>query len=119
MHYTRWYDEDDYSRLLMNTLEHVEGETQNELASDIIQLIFQSKQGANLDELINEINRTYLPQKRRWYDTNDTVHSAVEMMRYMAKLLNLKDKEEILKQFCFSLISSNDGPTIKYIEGKN
>ncbi|OGI19560.1 MAG: hypothetical protein A2287_07620 [Candidatus Melainabacteria bacterium RIFOXYA12_FULL_32_12] len=108
MHYTRWYDQDNYTRLLMSTLEQLEDEIKIELASDLIQLIIQSNYSSNLDILIKEINVQYDSSKRRWYDQNETVLSAVKMLKYISTYVNGDNKKDLLSEFLLSLISYNN-----------
>jgi hypothetical protein len=109
MNYTRWYDKDNYTKLLITTLEQVGDNIQNDLSNDLIQLIMQSGVFTSLDKLIDEINEPYIPVRRRWYDKNETVHSAVSLVKYLAQNIGKKAKTDILEEFFYSLISYNNG----------
>jgi len=117
MHYTRWNDQDNYTRLLMNTLEQLEDDVKVELASDLIQLIVQSNYSSNLDMLVKEVGEQPAFSKRRWYDHDETVFSSVKMLKYISKHASGDNKKDILSEFLFSLISYNKNPML--IEAKS
>lgn len=119
MSYTRWYDEDNYTRLLMNTLEQMEDEIKLELADDLIQLIIQNQYSSDIDVFLKEINNQYLPSRRRWYDQNETVHSAVKMIKCISRNISGDDKKNILSEFFYSIISCKGDKGLVAIEAKS
>lgn len=116
---TRWYDKDNYTRLLMTTLEQVDENARIELASDLIQIIFQSNLSSNLDKLIENANNEDLPVKRRWYDRNEALHSTVEIIKYISKSLNGNDKKDLMREFFYSVISLQETMELRAIEVKS
>jgi len=94
--YTRWYDCDVHIQLLMETLELANDDMRIFISTDIIQLILNDK-CPNTDSLIEKINPDF---RRRWYDENETVHSAVELLKYTKP----KEKEELLMEVLSSVV---------------
>lgn len=94
--YTRWYDCDEHIQLLIETLKLADDDMKILISTDIIQLILNDK-CPDIDSLIEKIDPKF---RRRWYDRNETVHSAVELLKYIKQ----KEKEELLKEVLSSVI---------------
>jgi len=103
MQFTRWYDKDNNLKFIINVLEKMDEETRKLFASDIIQILLSDKY-PNTDELIEQINGNYNLSRNRWYDNDDLVHSAVEMLKYA----NTVEKKELLKEFLYSIVNNNE-----------
>lgn len=97
--YTRWYDQDNQLKVIMETLEQMEEDVQVSVALDLIQMVL----GAQLDDsdgVIEKINETYFPIRRRWYDRDETVHSAVELLKHIDK----NERKDLLTEIIYSII---------------
>ncbi len=101
MDYTRWYDSDDRIRFIIDTIESFEEIVRFEVAEDLIQIIVNNKYPPELDEFLNKLNSSYVANRRRWYDRDERVHSAVEMLKY----INEAEKRELIKEYLYSIIS--------------
>ncbi len=101
MDYTRWYDSDDRIRFILDTIESLEEGIRFEAAEDLMQIIINNKFPPELDEFLEQLNSGYVASRRRWYDTDERVHSAVEMLKY----INESEKRELLKEYLYSIIS--------------
>ena len=99
MTYTRWYDRDKYLKLLMETLEHLDENLQKSVASDLIQMIIQEK-GEEADIFLDQINAEYSPIKRRWYDKEENIKSAVEMLKYIDE----EERIEVINEILYSIL---------------
>ena len=103
MAYTRWYDKDNQIKIIMDTLEKIDDEIKISVAVDLIQIVMGSKI-TEADEFIDELNSEYVPVRRRWYDRNETLHSAVEMLKHVEG----DEKRELLKEILFSIMFFSD-----------
>jgi len=115
MVYSRWYDKDNFTRLIVNMLEDIDSNFRTELAEDLIQIILQNQINENIDDMISTINYPYIPVRRRWYDEDETVHSAVEMSRFASKYADKIDKLNIIKEF-FSSVEQYKRSKKNYLE---
>jgi hypothetical protein len=97
--FTRWYDKDEQLKLIMSTLEHTSDDLKLSIAADLIQMVIDSRV-PNTDEFIEDINLEYVPVRRRWYDKFESLHSAIEMLKFVKG----NEKSQILKEFIESLI---------------
>mgnify|MGYP001811348189 CR=1 FL=1 len=52
------------------------------------------------DVFIEDISLEYVPVRRRWYDKFESLHSAIEMLKFVKG----NEKSQILKEFIESLI---------------
>ena len=102
MGYIRWYDKDKYLKILVETMEHLDENTKMVVASDIIQLIIQQR-GEDSDILIDKLRADYSPLKRRWYDQDETIKSAVEMLKHIDE----EERVELVNEILYSLIQYN------------
>lgn len=109
MHFTRWYDSDNNIKFIVNVLEKMDSESRKSLAADIIQILINDK-GQNTDELIENITANPVLSLNRWYDQDETVHSAVEMLKFTDN----DEKKELLKEFLYSIV--NTGEVLKLEE---
>ena len=103
MTFTRWYDKDNQIKLLMEALSHLDDDVKVHVAADLIQMAM-NKRGHKADELIEEINQEYHPVRRRWYDKDETLHSAIELLKY----IDSDEKKEFFKEILYSIIYFND-----------
>ena len=99
MEFTRWYDKDENLKIIMQTLENLDPETRLLIAADIIQMAVESKV-PNTDNFIDDLNAEYIPIRRRWYDTSESLHSAIEML----KLISEEEKQEFLRELFYSIL---------------
>ncbi|MDD3149518.1 MAG: hypothetical protein PHV68_01695 [Candidatus Gastranaerophilales bacterium] len=99
MIFTRWYDRDKNLKLIVETLEYIDANTKLELADDIIQIIIDGI-GISSDELIDKLDKDYVPGGKRWYDSVDKLYSAVEMLKYTDEL----QRTEIIKEIMYSVL---------------
>jgi len=109
MQFTRWYDRDNNLKFIVSVLEKMDEETRKLFASDIIQILLSDKY-PNTDEFIEQISANSVSSRNRWYDQDDLVHSAVEML----KLADTEEKKELLKEFLYSVV--NTGQFLKLTE---
>ncbi|MDD3014569.1 MAG: hypothetical protein PHC34_12775 [Candidatus Gastranaerophilales bacterium] len=109
MQFTRWYDRDNNLKFIINVLEKMDEETRRLFASDIIQILVSDKY-PNTDEFIDQISANSISSKNRWYDCDELVHSAVEMLKYA----DTDEKKELLKEFLYSIV--NNGQFLRITE---
>jgi len=107
MNFTRWYDRDERLKLVMETMEQLNDEVKLAIAVDLIQMIVD-KRSSKLDNLIDELNKEYIPVRRRWHDRSETLHSAVEML----KLTSDSERPELVKEILYSIFhfTESDAP---------
>lgn len=86
----RWYDQDDNLKLLFQLLQKLPVDAQNTIASEIIQILMQKN--IHTDDFISEIE--YIPDRHRWYDKSETLHSSVKML----KILSPEERSEVLSE---------------------
>lgn len=98
MNFTRWYDKDENLSYVMQTLEQVDEDIKLSVAYDLIQMVVESS--SDKDALIEELNADYIPVRRRWYDSYESLHSAVEMLR----LVDGDERAELLKEIMHSIL---------------
>lgn len=99
MQHKRWYDKNEILSKIMITLEQSDPETRNEIANDIIQLIFK-KEYYDVDNFIQIINEQVPFKRTRWYDTDETIYSVVEML----KNINENDKKEFFQEILTTIL---------------
>jgi len=81
----RWYDEDPELSNIVLKLEYATDETRNKIAMLIIKTIIDRNimelKYDNIDSLIDSIKAGYTDTRRsRWYDTNSTTRTAMQML---------------------------------------
>lgn len=96
----RWYDKEEQLSLVMKALEFADDDIKLSIAADLIQMVMANRDVDSYDEFIEDINEEYVPVRRRWYDEFETVHSAVEMLKY----LNPEERKNTLKEAINSII---------------
>ena len=96
----RWYDKEEQLSLVMRALEFADDDIKLSIAADLIQMVMANRDVESYDEFIEDINEEYVPVRRRWYDQFETVHSAVEMLKY----LNPEERKDTLKEAINSII---------------
>jgi hypothetical protein len=97
--FTRWYDKDEQLKLIMSTLEHASDDLKLSIAADLIQMVIDEKV-PNTDDFIEDVNVEYVPIRRRWYDKFESLHSAIEMLKFV----HGNEKSQILKELIESII---------------
>jgi predicted GTPase len=96
--FTRWYDRDPRLKSVVNFLEKAPEEVRTDVAMDIIQLIIQEN-FTNSEELISFAKANYIGSGQRWYDTDELVHTAIEML----KLLNDRERSVLVHEIADSI----------------
>jgi hypothetical protein len=97
--FTRWYDKDPRLKAIITFLEKSPEEVRIDVAMDIIQLIIQENFTSS-DQLIDFARANYIGTGQRWYDSDEMVHTAVEML----KLLSEAERNILLREVADSLI---------------
>lgn len=99
MKYVRWYDKDANLKAVFEFIKGLDVPVQSEMAKDIVQILIKEFD-FDLDEKINEINRTCDYEYRRWYDKNIDLFSSFELIK------NLPDdmKREVVKKIIESAL---------------
>ena len=98
--FERWYDKEEQLSLVMRALEFADDDIKLSIAADLIQMVMANRDTESYDEFIEDLNEEYVPVRRRWYDEFETVHSAVEMLKY----LNPEERKNTLKEAINSII---------------
>lgn len=98
--FERWYDKEEELSLVMRALEFADDDVKLYIAADLIQMVMANRDTENLDSFVEEINEEYVPVRRRWYDEFETVHSAVEMLKYLSP----EERAHTLKEAISSII---------------
>jgi len=101
MQYKRWYDKNDALKQIMEILENSDFDTRNDIANDIIQLIVNKQY--DVDNFIQIFNEQVPLTRNRWYDKDETIFSAVEML----KTINESDKKELFKEILNTILNFN------------
>lgn len=113
MAFKRWYDKDIILKQIITLLENIDEETQNDIASDIIQLIIDKQY--DVDDFIQTINLRSHDLKNRWYDKNETLHAAVEML----KDTDESDRKELFNEILTTFFNFNKEEITTYIDNKD
>lgn len=100
---TRWYDKDNQIKLLIEALEKIDDESQLSVALDVIQMVIFDR-GNNTDDFIKKMNSLYIPARNRWYDKEENIHSAVEMLKFVEE----PERSELLREILYSIMYFND-----------
>lgn len=85
-YHRRWYDEDKELSYIISKLEYASEEMKSKVSLMIIKTIINrnilSNDYENIDDMLISLNAGYLDTRRsRWYDTNSTTRTAVQMLR--------------------------------------
>lgn len=97
MKYSRWYDKDNNLKIIVETLEKMSDGIKLSVANDIIQMVMER---SDTDRVIEVLNSSYIADRRRWYDANETLHSAVELLKYIEET----ERTYILYEIAASII---------------
>ena len=112
MNYKRWYDKNEILKQIMETLERSDFDTRNEIANDIIQIIVDRQY--DIDKFIHVINDQSVSAKKRWYDEDETMRSAVEMI----KSVDEKEKSELFNEILTTILYLNNEKMCKKDESE-
>lgn len=102
MKHKRWYDKDEALKRIMEFLENSDADRQDEVANDIIQLIVNKQY--DVDNFIQVINSQTPEIRNRWYDKDETMHSAIEML----KNVDENEKKELFNEILNTFIFENE-----------
>lgn len=102
MQYKRWYDKNEALKKIMEILESSDPITRENIANDIIQLIVNKQY--DVDNFIRVINSQTPPRRTRWYDEDETIYSAVEML----KNTNESEKKELFREVLATIYSFDE-----------
>ena len=97
--FVRWYDKDPDLSYLMAFIEKLSVDAREAIAQDLIQIILSEIQ-VNNDQEIYQLGQLEIKQYKRWYDSNITLHSAIEMIRN----LNDEKRKEIIQLIMESIV---------------
>lgn len=99
MKHVRWYDKDANLQAVFEFIQGLDLPVQNEMAKDILQILVKEL-GIDLDKQINNIQKNYNYECRRWYDNNVDLFSSFELIK------NLPDemKQEVVKKIIESAL---------------
>ncbi|MEI7474084.1 MAG: hypothetical protein WCK67_04835 [bacterium] len=107
----RWYEENSQLKIIMETLSSLSEEVQVAVANDVIQMILEHKSNYT-DEFIEKIHLIHYPVGRRWYDKNETVLAAIEMIKHIEK----EKQQDLLLEILYSILYFNQtSPSIDSI----
>lgn len=109
MTFKRWYDKDIILQKIVSLLENIDDEAQNDIANDIIQLIIDKQYDA--DEFIRVISSRVPSPENRWYDKNETLHAAVEMLQNTDEY----EKKELFNEILISFFNYSNEEVLKFI----
>jgi hypothetical protein len=98
MTHSRWYDKDENLKLLFKLLQKLPLAEQNTIASEIIQILMQKNNHS--DEFISNLD--YIPDRHRWYDKSETLHSAIKML----KNLSPEDRSDVLSEVFATIVEA-------------
>ncbi len=79
-HYQRWYDRDPALSRALDHLRQASDAYQAQVALNIIKIIVEHQAAEDADEP-DDAPRDHPHQRRRWYDVNATLHSAMQLLR--------------------------------------
>jgi hypothetical protein len=89
----RWYDRDPKLKGIVTLLKKAPEDVKSDLAMDIIQVIIQENFTTS-DELMGFAGKNYVGKTQRWYDSDEMIHTAVEML----KLLNERELQIVMRE---------------------
>lgn len=95
----RWYDKNEILQQIMNMLENTDPALREDIANDIIQLIINRQY--DIDSFIQIINNHTPFNRNRWYDKNETMHSAAEMLKNVEE----SEKKELFNEILFTILN--------------
>lgn len=98
MQHKRWYDKNEALKQIMEVMKSSDSITRNDIANDIIQLIVDKQY--DIDNFIQVINSQTPFNRTRWYDKDETMHSAVIML----KNLDENEKNEFFKEILTTIL---------------
>lgn len=95
----RWYDKDPQLKTIMKFLEKAPEDIKVDVAMDLMQLIIQEDY-TDPEGLIEFAKSNYIGNAERWYDADDVVHTAIEML----KLVKEHDRQLIIKEIAETIM---------------
>lgn len=99
MKHVRWYDKDANLQAVFEFIQGLDVSIQAEMAKDILQILVKEL-NIDIDQKMNEINKGYNYEYRRWYDNNIDLFSSFELIK------NLPDelRNEVIKKIIESAL---------------
>lgn len=95
----RWYDKDPQLKTILRFLENAPDNMKQDVCMDMIQVIIQENFTTS-DELMSFARQNYVGNAQRWYDIDDLVHTAVEMV----KLLDDEERQIVLSEVAHTIL---------------
>ena len=90
----RWYDKDPALSRAINQLREAPDKHQAQVALNIIKVIVEHqvedpKEERSVDAIMKNVYQSEGPDKRRWYDINESLHSAMQLLNDCPEELQL------------------------------
>lgn len=84
-YFRRWYDEDPELSYIVSKLEYATDEIKSKVSLLIIKTIINKNVLSNdyedVEDMLISLNAGYMdPRRSRWYDTNSTTRTAMQML---------------------------------------
>ena len=95
----RWYDKDPQLKGILNILQKAPDDMRQDIAMEIIQIII-NENFTTSDDLLSFAKSNYIGEAKRWYDLDELVHTAVEMI----KLLSDSERQIVLFEVAQSIL---------------
>ncbi len=99
MKVTRWYDKDKKLQVIVQALEKIDKSSKLEMALDLIQMVLFNK-SSNADFLIKKINEFKDSYNKRWYDKDETIQFAIELLKYTDE----EERDYLLQEIYYGLV---------------
>ena len=98
--YRRWYDKDPLLSKSMRTLRESDDETQIKVALNLIKIIIEHNISENTYSAVEDImsaveDGTLEKGKSRWYDIDNTVRTAINMLEKRPDVVQISVAKEI------------------------
>ena len=106
MKYVRWYDKDPDLSKLMAFIQTLNDEIREEIAADLIQIVM-NEVGTNHDDEISILSASKVTEYKRWYDTNLSLHSAIEIIKNLDENIRVEIVSLIMESIVQILAEHN------------
>ncbi len=111
--YRRWYDKDPLLSKSMRTLRESDDETQIKVALNLIKIIIEHNISENTYSAVEDImsaveDGTLEKGKSRWYDIDNTVRTAINMLENSPEVVQKSVAKEMAKMVVNEITKETD-----------
>jgi hypothetical protein len=102
MNYKRWYDDDETLSKMIDALKKMNQQTRSMFALDLIQILIEKQ--PDKDTFLEEVAKENFCDFERWYDSDEMLHSALEMLKHV----HPEEKKELYRESLWVIMNEKN-----------